>query len=133
MKFKSSFCDPFNPKIIDLGQIEKSKVMETFETIPWTEHLNKMKDANQSAIHYSPSLEFENTMNNNGLVISAVDGIEWYIFFKRPKWRRKFFGLINSYDENFVSDITGQSIEDVRICLKALIDNNLNLLEEKIK
>jgi hypothetical protein len=133
MNFRASFCDPFKPDIIELGSIEKEKIMETFNQVPWTEYLAKMKIAKESDIHYSPSLEIENKDNKNGLSVSAVDGAEWYIFFKRPKLVKRFFGLIEKMDDNFLTDIQGQSEKDVRDCLDALIRNDLRFLEEKIK
>lgn len=133
MNFRASFCDPFKSDIIEIGGIEKDKIMQHFESIPWTELLEKMKNANEKDIHYSPSLEIENKANKHGLSVSAVDGTEWYIFFKRPKLVKKFFGLTEKMDDNYLTDITGQNIDDVRRCLTALINNDLKYLEEKIK
>jgi hypothetical protein len=133
MNFRASFCDPFKSDIIEIGGIEKDKIMQHFESIPWTELLEKMKNANEKDIYYSPSLEIENKANKNGLSVSAVDGTEWYIFFKRPKLVKKFFGLTEKMDDNYLTDITGQNIDDVRKCLSALIENDLKYLEEKIK
>ena len=128
MNFRASFCDPFKPDIIEIGKIEKDKIMETFEKIPWSEMLNKMESANENEIHYSPSLEIENKDNNNGITVSAVSKKEWYIFFKRPKIVKKILGLGKSLDNNYLTDITGQTIEDVKSCLEALIKNDLDYL-----
>jgi hypothetical protein len=133
MNFRASFCDPFKSDIIEIGYISKNEIMETFDKIPWTEYLAKMKTAKQSDIHYSPSLEIENKDNRNGLSVSAVDGTEWYIFYKRPKLVKRFFGLVEKLDNNYLTDIQGQTENDVRICLEALIKNDLKFLEEKIK
>jgi hypothetical protein len=89
MTFRASFCDPFKPNIIEIGDIEKEDIMELFEKIPWSEYLTKMKTAKENEIHYSPSLEIENKDNRNGLSISAIDSHEWYIFYKRPKLIRE--------------------------------------------
>ena len=133
MNFRASFCDPFNPDIVELGNIEKDKIMETFDKIPWTEYLSKIKIAKQSEIHYSPSLEIENKDNKNGLSVSAVDGTEWYIFYKRPKLVKSFFGLSKKIDTNYMTEIHGQTEKEVRDCLTALIVNDLQYLENKIK
>jgi len=133
MSFRASFCDPFKPDIIELGTIEKNKILETFEKIPWTDYLTKMKTASDSEIYYSPSLEIENRNNKNGIVLSALDGNEWYIFYKRPKMVKKLFGLYETMNNDYTTDIQGQSIDDARECLHAIIDNNLKFLEEKIK
>ncbi|MEQ9306248.1 MAG: hypothetical protein RJQ14_20200 [Marinoscillum sp.] len=132
MNFRASFCDPFKPEIIELGEIEQDKIMENFEKIPWNDLLEKMKTVNESEIYYSPSLEVENKTNKNGLSVSAVDGAEWYIFFKRPKMVKKWFGLVEKMDDNYLTDVTGQSIDDVRNCLNALINNDLDYLEKHI-
>lgn len=133
MNFRASFCDPFKPDIIEIGYISKNEIMETFDKIPWKEYLAKMKIAKQSEIHYSPSLEIENKDNRNGLSVSSVDVTEWYIFYKRPKLVKRFFGLFEKMDNNYLTDIQGQTESDVRKCLEALIKNDLKFLEEKIK
>jgi hypothetical protein len=133
MNFRASFCDPFKKDIIELGVIEKDKIMESFEKIPWTKLLEEMKLKNENEIYYSPSLEIENKDNKNGLSVSAVDGKEWYIFFKRPKLVKKFFGLTEKMNNDYLTDITGQTESDVRDCLTALINNDLEFLERKIK
>lgn len=133
MKFRASFCDPFKSDIIELGDIEKDNIMETFNEIQWTDYLTKMKTANENEIYYSPSLEIENKDNRNGLSVSAIDGTEWYIFYKRPKLVRKFFGLIEKMNDNYLTDIQGQTENDVKDCLEALTRNDLHFLEEKIK
>jgi hypothetical protein len=133
MNFRAAFCDPFKPDIIELGDIEKNKIMETFEKIPWNKLLEEMKLKNENEIYYSPSLEIENKDNKNGLSVSAVDGNEWYIFYKRPKLVKKFFGLTKKMNNDYLTDITGQTEKDVKECLTALINNDLEFLERKIK
>lgn len=133
MNFRASFCDPFKPDIIEMGDIEKDKIMETFEKIPWKKLLEEMKLKKENEIYYSPSLEIENKDNKNGLSVSAVDGKEWYIFYKRPKMVKKFFGLTEKMNNDYLTDITGQSENDVKECLTALINNDLEFLERRIK
>ncbi|MCR9153417.1 MAG: hypothetical protein NXI09_04850 [Bacteroidetes bacterium] len=133
MNFRASFCDPFKPDIVEMGDIEKENILETFENIPWNQILEKMAKAKAKEIYFSPSLEIENKDNKNGLSVSALDTGEWYIFYKRPKMLKKFFGLREKMEENYLSSLTGQTENDVRECLKALIENDLAFLEEKIK
>ncbi len=40
MNFRASFCDPFKPDIIEIGKIEREKILETFHKIPWTDRLS---------------------------------------------------------------------------------------------
>lgn len=133
MEFRASFCDPFKKDIIELGAIDKDKIMAKFESIDWVDYLNRVETAGENEIYYSPSLEIENKTNKNGLVVTAIDGAEWYIFFKRPKMVKKFFGLYEKLNENYLTDVTGQTEQDVRNCLMALINNDLQFLENKIK
>ena len=72
-------------------------------------------------------------IKKNGLSVSAVDGNEWYIFYKRPKLEKKIFGLIEKMNNDYLTDITGQTEKDVKECLTALINNDLEFLERKIK
>ena len=133
MSFRASFCDPFRPNVIELGRIDKSAVFDKFESYAWDDMINKMKTAKESEIYYSPSFELENIENKNGLTASAINGKEWYLFFKRPtklkKW--KWFKSVEYIDEDYMSDLTGQSIEDVKECMQALLDDNLEYLESK--
>ena len=135
MNFRASFCDPFKPDIIEIGNVEKDKIMELFEKIPWSEYLTKMKTAKETELHYSPSLEIENKDNRHGLSVSAIDGREWCIFYKRPKLvkRKKLFKVIEEMDNEYLTDIWEQTENDVRNCLEALIRNDLQFLEDKIK
>lgn len=133
MNFRASFCDPFKKDIIELGEIQKSNIMEAFKKIPWDDYLERMKHAKGNEIYYSPSLEIENKDNRNGLCISAVEGDGWYIFYKRPKLVKLFFGLVQRMNNNYTTEKISQSENDVRDCLNALINNDLDFLEKKIK
>ncbi|MGZ3932031.1 MAG: hypothetical protein ACXVP0_11860 [Bacteroidia bacterium] len=136
MKFKASFCDPLNPKIIELGEIGKDKIIELFSKIAWGDFLEKMKDKTDEELFFSPSLEIHCTDTENGLSISAVgepENFEFYIFYKRPKTLSKLFGLSKTIQNDFLTEIDGQTEDDVTDCLNALIRNDLAFLEEKIK
>jgi hypothetical protein len=133
MEFRASFCNPFQKEIIEFGKIEKDKVIEKFNSIDWKKYLEQMNSAEDREVYYSPSLEIENIINKNGLSVSAIDGKEWYIFYKRPKRVKRFFGLSEKLDEDYQTDLTGQNEDDVLDCLNALLRNDLEFLENKIK
>jgi len=119
-----------------MGTISQDKVIDTFQNVPWTDYLKKMETTDQKEIYFSPSLEVENEENKNGLSISAVgthDNFEFYIFYKRPKLVKQFFGIIKKMDDSHVTDITGQSNNDALECLQALLKNDLDFLDNKIK
>jgi hypothetical protein len=42
MNFRASFCDPFNPNIIELGNIQKESIIDKFESIDWADYLRRM-------------------------------------------------------------------------------------------
>lgn len=135
MNFRGSFCDPFKREIIELRDIQKDKILEQFENIPWTDLLGKMELAKESEIFYSPSLEIENKDNKHGLAISAVghpNKYEFYIFYKRPKKIKILFGLKERIIDNYTSDKTGQTKQDVIDCLNALLRNDTEYLANKI-
>jgi len=130
MEFSISFCDPLKKDIVEMGDIAKDKVFEIFEDIKWNSYLSKMKDVRDEDIYFSPSFEIENKKNKNGLSISAVgepDNFEFYIFYKRPKMIKSFFGLLKKMKEDFLTDVTGQTKKD------ALLKNDADFLETKIK
>jgi hypothetical protein len=135
MNFRASFCDPFKPEIIELGDIEKNKVIDKFENIPWTDFLRKMETAKEGEIFYSPSFEIENKDSKHGLSISAVgdpNQYEFYIFYKRPKTVKTFLGLKEKINESYTSDKTGQTKQDALDCLNALLRNDTEYLANKI-
>lgn len=132
--FTYSICDPLKKDPIEMGEIEKDKILDILDRFPWTELLDKVKNADDRDVHFSPSVEFENKRNQHGLSISIVEGEngnEFYIFYKRPKLVTKFFGLVKSMDNSFISDRTGQTSEDVREAVTALISGDLTTLEKR--
>lgn len=137
MEFRASFCDPFQSRIIELGKINESEIINKFQSILWRDYLDRMSKANESEIYFSPSLEIENKANRHGLSISAVDdekgGVTYYVFFKRPKLVKKFFGLVKTLDNDYLTESTDLTEDDVVQCLTALINNDLDYLERKIR
>ena len=74
-----------------------------------------MEVAKEEDIFYSPSLEIENKDTKHGLSISAVgnhDSFEFYIFYKRPKIVKTFFGLKEKIKNGYLSDKTGQTKQE---------------------
>lgn len=133
MNYKASFCDPFKPDVIDLGIIEEEKVIQTFESYDWNDYLENMESAKDSEIFYSPSFEVENVENKHAITLSAIEDNKWYVFYKRPKLVKKLFGLREKMDENYVTEVFVQSDEEALSYLSALLNNKLQLLDEKIK
>ncbi|TDO82892.1 hypothetical protein EV143_102153 [Flavobacterium chryseum] len=130
-EFRYSICEPTNPKIIEKGKIDSSEIMQIFQNFPWKTFLEETEN-----IYYSPSLEFENLSNKNGLSISAVgnpEKFEFYVFFKRSKMQKNWFGLIEKLNNNYTSELLDQSKEKTIELLKAFVDNNLSLLERKFE
>lgn len=133
MTFRYSICDPLTPEPIEMGDIEKEKILDVFARFPWSELLDKMKRAKESDIHFSPSLEFENKHTRHGLSVSIIEGAngnEFYIFYKRPKPVKKLFGLIRYVDANYTSDHIGQTLQDAEDELNALITGDTTTLEK---
>jgi len=135
MNFRASFCDPFKPEILEIGDIREDIITEEFEKISWTDFLKRMEAAKEDEIFYSPSFEIENKDTKQGLSISAVgnpDNYEFYIFYKRPKTVKTFFGLKEKVNQNYISEKTGQTKQDALDCLNALLRNDTEYLENKI-
>lgn len=135
MNFRASFCDPFKPEIIELGDIQTEYILDKFENTPWADYLRQMESAKEEEIFYSPSLEIENKDTRHGLAISVLgkpDDFEFYIFYKRPKKVKVLFGLKEKLKEDYLTDKTGQTKQDVLDCLNALIRNDTEFLENKI-
>jgi len=134
--FRHSFCDPFKPDVIELGDVESKDIISRFEQMPWEEIISRMGKAKKSDIHYSPSLEFEDKTTKHGVTISGVGTTsleEFYVFYKRPKRVKKFFGLIESDNPEYLTDVTDQTKEDVIDVLNAFINGKYDFLDSKIK
>jgi hypothetical protein len=135
MNFRASFCEPSNPKIMELNVTTVTEITTFFEQIPWAEFLREMAETPAENIHYSPSLEIENKLNKNGISISVAgepNDYEFYIFYKRPKRIKRLFGLFETLDANYLTEIHGQRHKDAVACLNALLSNDLEYLEAKI-
>ena len=134
--FRWSICLPDNREIIEKGAINKQYIIETFENFPWMDHLRKMATIKDEDIHYSPSIEFEDMDSKQGVTFSIVgdeNNNEFYIFYKRPKTLKSFFGLLKKDVDEYVSDITGQTKEDAVDFLKAFLSGDTVYLETKMK
>ena len=134
MNFRASFYNPFKPHPLEIGALAEDKIIETFEKIPWAEYLKKMEGKSEDLIHYSPSFEIENKVTKNKLTISAVStasAIEYFIFYKHAKKVKSFFGLSEKIKENYLSEVSKQTHQDVINCLQALIQNDSVFLENK--
>ena len=132
-EFRYSICEPLNPKVIEKGMIAPDSVIGLFNDLKQIE----VAETRKMDIYFSPSLEVENKANKNGLTISAVgdpEDPEFYIFYKRPisVVKKQFFRKPQTVVEDYVSEITGQTKEDVIECLNALIKNDQEFLRRKI-
>ena len=157
-EFRYSICEPLNPKVIEKGMIAPDSVIGLFNDFQWDYYLKQIEvaETRKMDIYFSPSLEVENKANKNGLTISAVgdpedpefyifykrpisavgdpEDPEFYIFYKRPisVVKKQFFRKPQTVVEDYVSEITGQTKEDVIECLNALIKNDQEFLRRKI-
>ena len=132
--FRYSICDPLLKKPIEKGPIERGQILSVLESFPWLEMLDKMDAANPNEIEYSPSLEFENESNKCGITISingSRDDHDYMIFFKRPKRIRRLLGLFSEMNDDFMTEREGQTIEDVRAAVTALINDDISTLEKR--
>lgn len=127
-------CDPLKKDIIELGEIERDKILDVFNRFPWSEALEKQLKADPESILFSPSLEFRNNTTSHGICISIVptdSGSEMYIFYRRPKTISKFFGLIKYKDHEYTSDRTRQTLADAREAVIAFINDDIETLENR--
>jgi hypothetical protein len=132
--FRYSICDPLKKEPIEMGEIDMGKIMDVLDKFPWAELLAKMEGVKDEEIYFSPAIEFENKDNHHGVTISIVEdgkGTEFDIFFRRPKMVSKLFGLRKYMDNTFITDRTGQTVNDVREAVKALINEDIATLESR--
>ncbi len=63
--------------------------------------------------------------------LSAIDGQEWLIFYKRPKLitKRSLFGKKQVMDENYMSEKSVQGTDEVLHYLQTFLDGNSDELE----
>jgi hypothetical protein len=132
--YRWSICEPDQPTVIEKGLILKEDLMAAFENFPWMGYLRQMEGMKESDIHYSPSLEFENLDTKQDVVFSIAGNEvnnEFYVFYKRPKTIKTFFGLSKKEVDGYMTDITGQTKEDALHILTAFLNNDTDYLGEK--
>ncbi len=135
MNFRASFCDPLNPNIIELGDMNETSIVDEFKSIKWADYLLKMTTVKETEIFFSPSFEVENKSTKHGLAFAVVgdtNNYEFYIFYKRPKKVNSFFGLKQKIDNYYTSDKSGFTEQAALDCLHALLRNDLDYLANKI-
>ena len=118
-----------------MGDIAADKVIDTFKNTGWKDYLVQAENSPDD-LCYSPSLEIENKDNKHGITISAIgqpNNISYFIFYKRPKEVSRFFGLYKNTDQNYSTEISDQTEKDALDCLNALLKNDLQFLENKVK
>ncbi|MDB5282801.1 MAG: hypothetical protein JWO06_1876 [Bacteroidota bacterium] len=134
--FTHNFCDPLKPDVIELGPIAPDKIVGLFNSFPFDEHLKKMNAAKKEEICYSPSLAFENVQTKSGICISVLGETavtEYMIFYKRPRNKKSFFGLVEKLVPDYCTDITVEEKEKAVAALEALIKGDTDYLENAIK
>jgi hypothetical protein len=135
MNFVVAFYDPFKPYIVQLGEMEQVKVIDTFQNIPWEKFLSKMEGKKPNEIYYSPSLDIENKEDKRLLTVSIVGkpaAFEYYIFYRRAKTVKTFFGLAKKEKQNYMTEIRNQTYTNALNCLNAFLKNDTDFLENKI-
>ena len=131
--YRWSICDPAHPQVIEKGIVQKEEVLQIFEQYPWIEELQKMGDMQEKDIHFSSSVNFENLITKEGIDISIVGDItsyEFYVFYKRVITVKPFLGLGKAVQKEKITDLTGQSKEDVKKILQAFIDEDVAYLSD---
>jgi hypothetical protein len=130
-----SICEPDQSKVIEKGSIRKDKILETFDQFPWIDRLRKVAGMNEDDVCFSPSLGFKNPETGQGVEISIVgteENYEFYIFYQRPAAVR-VFGLFKKNSKHHLSDIAGQTKDDVIKFLSAFLNNDSNYMEAAMK
>lgn len=136
MAFRASFGNPFDPDVMELGELPADQVIDAFDKVPWADFLRQMEAPNGREIHSSPYLDIEHIETHHIVSISVAGTpaeYEYYIFYIRPKRRSYFFGLFSEMDKAYVTDKTGQTRQDAVACLEALLARNYAFLDQKIK
>lgn len=131
---KYSICDPFNPEVIEKGEILATEFFKVLDEFPWLEWLEKCNQVQASEIYFSPSLELRNESNSHAISVSLVgdeNENEFYLFYKRPKLieKKSWFKTVQVMEPNFLSERQMQSIDNVRDAFKALIENDFEKLD----
>lgn len=133
--FQASFCNPLKKDIEQWGRIDKDRIIPTFEEIDWDEYFKLMSNEPERKYYYSPSLEIEKVSTKEGVCISQIEngnGYEFYIFYKRPKEIKVFFGLRKRLKLDYTTDKQGMTKQDAIDCLNALIKGDSEYLANKI-
>ena len=133
MRFRAEFTNPFKGYAIEDDDIDKVKIMYEFEGLPWSDLSKQRGSADETDVFESHTFEVENMDNGSCLTIYLADDMEWNISYKRPKLVEKSVENSKNIDPEYETYIIGQTKSDVCECLNALVENDLEFLENKIK
>lgn len=135
MPFTVLMNGPLNDEVTDPVPIDKHSLVSKFESIEWAGMLGKDAPGEEyDDVYYTASLEIANDETSQYMDIHALGNQQKYEFnitYLRPKRVKTFFGLKEKLDENYGTELTGQTRKDVIDCLQALSRNDTDFLEKK--
>lgn len=137
-EFRYSICEPLNPKVIEKGMIAPDSVIGLFNDFQWDYYLKQIEvaETRKMDIYFSPRWKWRIKRIKTGLrsLLSAIRKILSFIFLQTSHKRGEeaVFRKPQTVVEDYVSEITGQTKEDVIECLNALIKNDQEFLRRKI-
>jgi hypothetical protein len=125
-----TICEPFNPKVVDKGAIDKSIIIETFNSYAWADLLKDVEE-NPEKVCFSPSIEFIR-QDGAAVTFSVFDKREdliFMFFFKRNKMVKGSFGF-GTKEKEIISDIDITFTES-KIVLEQFLANDFESIENR--
>lgn len=135
MNFKYSICHPNQKKIEYRNEIISAKeVMIIAKNYPWKEQLQLSDSLDKGSVYYNPSLDFTCLSNEKSFGLTADfnknKGIEFSLWYKRPKKVKILFGLLGTKEIMSVDDIWSVNFDESLKYLEYFVTANYAGVEE---
>lgn len=129
MSFKYSVCYPNKSNIEYFNTpISKIEVLDIAKNDPWEEQLNI------NGTNYNPSLDFTSLKSERSFCLTAHfnknKGVEFSLWYNRPKKVKILFGLFGEKEKMIVDDIWSFNIKDAITYLQYFVDENYLEIEK---
>lgn len=130
-----SVCYPDKPNIEDRGLIERSRILNTFSSYPWSDQLTLLSELAYEEVNYNPSIRFTNTTNGRWLELTAEGSptdILFSIWYSRPVIKKVLLGILGEKEVDDVVDNRPFGFDRSKEFLDLFLEEKYEELEQRL-
>ncbi|MFY0628841.1 MAG: hypothetical protein JXR05_00590 [Flavobacteriaceae bacterium] len=92
MKLKYSESHPLKSYVTNEQYLTKEEFIKKFKEFEWTNLLKLQLSANEIQVHFSPSLNLEDSEGKevSASIVGELDDYEFYVCYRRPTMIKTF-------------------------------------------